>query len=92
MAIMSCRGAGHGCRCAPSAPLVVDPAELASVEMVPAGPGGRVLAPVLVLPGVRVRVDAPIPNTQAARWWHELGMAALLVAMHYDEAGSESAR
>ncbi len=94
MAIMADGQADRGGRYAPSAPLVVDPAEPASVETVPAGPGGAARVAVLVLPGVRVCVDASSTDVDAARWWHELGVAALLAAMYYDEGecGSRSAR
>ncbi len=93
MTIVSCEATGHGCRCATTAPLVVDPTELASVGTVPVGPGGEALLPVLFLPGgLRIYVDASSTDIDDARWWHELGVAALLAAMHYDEVGSRPAR
>jgi hypothetical protein len=88
---------GYAHRRATEPPLVVNAAEHASVETVPAGPpgpGGATRMAVLVLPGVRLCVDPASTDVDAARWWHELGVAALLAAMHYDEGqcGSRSAR
>ncbi len=90
MTIMSCGTAGCGCRCVPSAPLVVDPAEPVTVETLPVGPGGKALAPVLILPGgLRVYVDAFATDADAAGWWENLGTAALYAALCYqDENGS----
>jgi hypothetical protein len=89
---MSCGHTGHDRRCPPRIPLVIEAAEPASVEMAPAAPDGAALVPVLVLPGVRVYVDVSRTETEAARWWHQLGVAALLAAASYDEHGSVSAR
>jgi hypothetical protein len=78
---------------------MVDPAEHPSVETVPAGPagpgGGAARVAVLVLPGGhRLCVNPASTDVEAARWWHELGVSALLAAMYYDEGecGSRSAR
>jgi hypothetical protein len=75
----------------------MDPAEHASLETVPAGPagpGGAAQVAVLVLPGVRLCVDPASTDIDAARWWHEVGVSALLAAMYYDEGecGRRSAR
>jgi hypothetical protein len=73
-------------------PLVVDPTDSVSVEMVKVGPGGTALAPVLVLPGnVRVCVDAYSADADAVRWWYDLGTAAMSASLCYP-AGSGSAR
>jgi hypothetical protein len=84
---------GRGRRPAPEAPLVFDPAEPVSVEMVPVGPGGKVTAPVLVLPGaVRICIDAFSGDAAAADWWYGLGTAAMTASLCYvDEDESEPA-
>ncbi len=99
MPILACGHTDRGCRCAPPtplippAPLVADPAELVSMETAPVGPDGEAFVPVLLLPGgLRLHVDASSTDLDAARWWHELGVAALLAAMHYDEHGSRPVR
>jgi hypothetical protein len=91
---------GYTHRRAPEPPLVVNAAEHPSVETVPAGPpagagGGAARVAVLALPGgIRICVDPASADVDAARWWHELGVSALLAAMYYDEGecGSRSAR
>ncbi len=78
-----------GCQSAPCAPLVVDPAEPVSVEMVPVGLGGKARVPVLILPGgVRVCVDAFSVGEDAAEWWYDLGNAAMSASLCYLD-GSE---
>ncbi len=99
MTIMSCGATGHCCWCAPTtppAPLVADPAEPAEPEPVgttPADPDDESLALVLVLPaGIRVRVEATITDAAAVRWLHDLGVAAMVLAMHGEQATGRSAR
>ena len=79
---------GCGCRCASHAPLVVDPAVSPSVETMPVGPGGRALAPVLVLPGVRICTDALAADADAVEFWKDVAVAALYASLCYH--GEES--
>ncbi len=80
---------GRGCRCAPGAPLVVDPTVPPSVETVPVGPGGKASAPVLVLPGgVRIYTDVFGADIDAVEWWKDLAVAALYASLCYQ--GEES--
>ncbi len=83
--------AGCSCRCTPDVPLVVDPTEPVSVEMVPVGLGGKARVPVLVLPGVRLCVDAFSVGEDAAKWWYEVGNAAMSASLCYLD-GSEPAQ
>jgi hypothetical protein len=63
---------------------VIDPAEPVSLEMVPVGPGGRVRAPVLILPGdVHLYLDAHSTDADAADWWYTLGTAAMSASLCY---------
>ncbi len=91
MAIMSDGAPSRGCRCASNASLVVDPADPVSMEMVPVGPGGKALVPVLVFPGARVCVDAFSADADAAQWWYDLGTAAMSASLCYPD-GSETDR
>ena len=92
MSMSSDGSAAEGRPSTPKLPLVVDPTEPVSVEMVKVGPGGTALAPVLVLPGnVRICVDAYSTDADAVRWWYDLGSAAMSASLCYP-AGSGSAR
>jgi hypothetical protein len=51
------------------------------VDVVPLGPGGKALMPVLVLPGVRVCVDGFSTDIDAAEWWKDLGVAAIYASL-----------
>ncbi len=76
----------------PPPPLVVDPAEPPSVDVLLVGPGGKALMPVLVLPGVRVCVDGLSTDIDAAEWWKDLGVAAIYASLCYQGGGHEPAR
>jgi hypothetical protein len=85
---------GHGgcsCRHTPEAPLAVNPTVPPSVDVVPVGPGGKALMPVLVLPGVRVCVDGFSADIDASEWWKDLSVAAIYASLCY-QGGIEVAR
>ncbi len=94
MTIMPCGAIGHCCWCAPTtppAPLVADPAEPEPVETTPVDPDGESLELVLTIPaGVRVRVEATSTDAAAVRWLHDLGVAAMVLAMRWEEATATS--
>jgi hypothetical protein len=71
---------------------VVDPADPVSMEMVPVGPGGKVLAPVLVVAGLRVCVDAFSADADAADWWYALGTTAMSASLCYPDGTEAAAR
>jgi hypothetical protein len=86
------RPPGYDGRLAPSAPLTIDPAEPASMEMVRFGPGGRALVPVLVVkPGVRVCVGGFSADIDAVQWYEDLAVLALHMARCYSQAANDAA-
>ncbi len=86
MAIMASERVDRDDQPVPNAPLVADPTEPVSVSLAPVGPDCAALVPVLVLPGgTRIYVDVSSTFADAARWWHDLGVAALSAATCYED-------